>query len=405
MSSPLVNAGRQPLPTTDWAVRLIPGLGIDVGSKAKLDMSWLANQDPQISQVAGAAANAGENTTASLPMRQALYCAESNPGLAEKPRRNVFIVGSGPFGRRIASCIQSHPEQGRLVCGFLDDRNPLGDGVVGRTSNLAHLSRVSFVDEVILAAPHDREMTLQVLQEARKLHLDVEMAVDLFGCEPARNAVQRVGDFPVICLHREPLPVARLFAKRAVDLVGATSGLVFMAPVFALIASLIKWDSPGPVVYSAPRVGRKGKIFRCYKFRTMVRNADELKASLLVRNERCGPFFKIANDPRVTRVGRWLRRYSLDELPQLWNVLRGEMSLVGPRPHTLDDFADYGVEHLARLDVTPGITGLWQVMARRDPSFEKAVELDREYIEAWSLTRDVQILFKTVLAVFRGDGA
>jgi exopolysaccharide biosynthesis polyprenyl glycosylphosphotransferase len=370
-----------------------------------MKVSWFNKPGLQSSQAAGPVANTGESTAASLPMRGEVHCSESNPAFAEKPRRNVFIVGAGPFGRRIASRIQSHPEQGRLVCGFLDDRYPLGNGVVGRTGNLAHLSRKSFVDEVILAAPHDREMTLQVLKEARKLHLDVEMAVDLFGCEPARTAVQRVGDFPVICLHREPFPVARLFAKRAVDLVGAISGLVLMMPVLVLIAFLIQWDSPGPAVYSALRVGRKGKTFRCYKFRTMVRNAEELKGSLRLRNERFGPFFKIADDPRVTRVGRWLRRYSLDELPQLWNVLRGEMSLVGPRPHTLDDFADYSVQHLARLDVTPGITGLWQVTARRNPSFEKGMELDREYIEAWSLRRDVQILFKTVLAVFRGDGA
>jgi exopolysaccharide biosynthesis polyprenyl glycosylphosphotransferase len=290
------------------------------------------------------------------------------------------------------------------VCGFLDDRRPLGNGVLGRTSNLAQLSRTSFVDEVILAPPHNREMTLQVLDEARRLHLDVEMAVDLFGCEPAQTAVRRVGEFSVICLHREPMPVVQLIAKRAVDLIGAFLGLLFVAPVLILVAGLIKWDSPGPVIYSAPRVGRKGKPFPCYKFRTMVNNADDLKTALRMHNERSGPFFKIAGDPRITCVGRWLRRYSLDELPQLWNVLRGEMSLVGPRPHPLDDFAAYGVEHLARLDVTPGITGLWQVTARRDPSFEKSVKLDRGYIEAWSLTVDLHILFRTVLAVFRGSG-
>jgi lipopolysaccharide/colanic/teichoic acid biosynthesis glycosyltransferase len=230
------------------------------------------------------------------------------------------------------------------------------------------------------------------------------MAVDLFGCEPAQSSVRRVGEFPFICMHREPLPAFRLLAKRAVDLVGAAAGLLFLGPILALIAGLIRWDSPGPVLYSALRVGRKGRPFRCYKFRTMVRNADELKSGLRGHNERSGPFFKIAGDPRITGVGRWLRRYSLDELPQLWNVLRGEMSMVGPRPHPLDDFAAYGVEHLARLDVTPGITGLWQVTARQDPSFEKGVELDREYIEAWSLFMDLRILCKTVLTVLRGDG-
>ena len=136
----------------------------------------------------------------------------------------------------------------------------------------------------------------------------------------------------------------------------------------------------------------------------MVRTADELKDTLRNQNQRSGPFFKIADDPRITRVGRFLRRYSLDELPQLWNVLKGEMSLVGPRPHPLDDFAAYEVEHLARLDVTPGITGLWQVTARRDPSFQKGIELDREYIRGWNLGMDMKILIETVRAVMQGSG-
>lgn len=136
----------------------------------------------------------------------------------------------------------------------------------------------------------------------------------------------------------------------------------------------------------------------------MVSNADELKHALRNRNERSGPFFKIANDPRITRVGRFLRRYSLDELPQLWNVLRGEMSLVGPRPHPLDDFAAYELEHLDRLDVTPGLTGLWQVTARRDSSFQKGIELDREYIRSWSLSMDIRILLQTLRAVVQGSG-
>lgn len=136
----------------------------------------------------------------------------------------------------------------------------------------------------------------------------------------------------------------------------------------------------------------------------MVSNAEDLKKVLRDQNQRSGPIFKIADDPRITRIGRLLRRYSLDELPQLWNVLRGEMSLVGPRPHPVDDFAAYQVEHLARLDVTPGITGLWQVTARRDPSFHRGMELDREYIRSWSLGMDARILLKTVKAVVRGSG-
>jgi exopolysaccharide biosynthesis polyprenyl glycosylphosphotransferase len=401
VSSPVFNSGRQQPLITDWAVRLIPGVSNAMGNGAK-KKAHLRACDSLLSQVLGPSARI--NLEVGCRINSTAGPAERPHYESQQPRRNVLIVGAGAFGRRIASCIQRHPEQGRVVCGFLDDRRPLGDGVIGRTGNLGRLSRTSFVDEIILAAPDDREMTLQVLREARRLHLDVEMAVDLFGCEPAQSSVRRVGEFPFICMHREHLPAIRLLAKRAVDFVGAASGLLVLGPILALIAGLIRLDSPGPVLYSALRVGRKGRPFRCYKFRTMVRNADDLKSGLRGHNERSGPFFKIAGDPRITGVGRWLRRYSLDELPQLWNVLRGEMSLVGPRPHPLDDFAAYGVEHLARLDVTPGITGLWQVAARQHPSFEKGVELDREYIQAWSLFMDLQILCKTVLTVLRGDG-
>jgi len=163
-------------------------------------------------------------------------------------------------------------------------------------------------------------------------------------------------------------------------------------------------DSTGAVLYRAPRAGKKGRLFRCYKLRTMVSNADELKDDLRQDNQRSGPLFKIRDDPRITRLGRFLRRYSLDELPQLWNVLKGEMSLVGPRPHPVDDFAAYEMKHLARLDVMPGITGLWQVTARRDPSFQRSMELDKEYIRTWSLASDMRILCRTFLAVLGGSG-
>jgi exopolysaccharide biosynthesis polyprenyl glycosylphosphotransferase len=318
--------------------------------------------------------------------------------------RNVLIVGAGNVGRRVASYVEEHPDAGRTVCGFLDNDRPLSNSVIGRVNDLARLARTGFVDEVILAAPHDRALTLQVLREARRLRLDVKIVPDLFGCKPAGGEVERVGDLPVICLHAERLPAAGLVLKRVVDVMGAALALAVLSPLLAVIAGLIKLDSPGPVLYCAQRAGRKGRLFRCYKFRTMVSNADELKDHLRQNNQRSGPFFKIADDPRITRLGRLLRRYSLDELPQLGNVLKGDMSLVGPRPHPLDDVAAYEIEHLARLDVTPGITGLWQVSARRDPSFQRGMELDREYIRTWSVRSDMQILLRTFLAVARGSG-
>jgi len=317
--------------------------------------------------------------------------------------RNVLIVGASGLGHRLASYLKKHPEQGRAVCGFVDDWKPLGNDVIGRISDLAALARAGFVDEVILAGPHDREKTLRVLRAAQQLRLDVKMAPDLFGCEPTRDT-ERIGGIPLIGLHEERLPVAKLFLKRTMDVVGSGAALIFITPVLALLAIAIRLDSPGPVLYAAPRAGRKGRPFRCYKFRTMVRGADTLKAGLRERNQRQGPFFKITDDPRITRVGRLLRRYSLDELPQLWNVLKGEMSLVGPRPHPLDDFSAYAIEHLSRLDVLPGMTGLWQVTARRDPSFQTGMNLDIEYIHRWGLGMDLRILLKTAAVVLRGGG-
>jgi exopolysaccharide biosynthesis polyprenyl glycosylphosphotransferase len=317
--------------------------------------------------------------------------------------RNVLIVGAGGLGHRLAGYLEQHPELGRSVCGFVDDWKPLGNGVIGRISELAELARTGFVDEVILAGPHDRGKTLRVVRAAQELRLDVKMAPDLFGCEPTRKT-ERIGDIPLISLHEEQLPVAGLLLKRVLDVVSSGAALIFMAPVLALLAILVRLDSPGPVLYGALRAGRKGRPFRCYKFRTMVRDADALKEKLRERNQRQGPFFKIADDPRITRVGRLLRRYSLDELPQLWNVMRGEMSLVGPRPHPLDDFSAYSIEHLPRLDVIPGMTGLWQVTARRDPSFQAGMNLDIEYIRRWSLGMDLRILLKTAVVVLRGGG-
>jgi exopolysaccharide biosynthesis polyprenyl glycosylphosphotransferase len=320
------------------------------------------------------------------------------------PARNALIVGAGPVGRQIAANIEASAGSGRTVCGFLDDKLPLGNGVIGRVNDLALLARTGFADEVILAAPRDRALIQRVLREARRLRLDVKLVPDLFGCRPQTSAVERLGDLPAISLHEECSPVAGLFAKRVMDALGAGVALALLSPLLGLIAGLIKLDSKGSALYTAQRAGLKGRAFLCYKFRTMVSNADDLKLGLREQNQKSGPCFKIVGDPRITRLGRILRRYSLDELPQLWNVLKGEMSLVGPRPHPLDDFAAYEIEHLARLDVTPGLTGLWQVTARRDPSFQRGMDLDREYIQTWSLAQDFRIIFRTFLALMAGSG-
>jgi lipopolysaccharide/colanic/teichoic acid biosynthesis glycosyltransferase len=188
------------------------------------------------------------------------------------------------------------------------------------------------------------------------------------------------------------------------DVVLSTIALIFLWPLMLLIAIAIKLESGAPVIYSSLRLGEKRRTFACYKFRTMVPGADGMKNNLRRLNQRRGPFFKIANDPRVTQLGRFLRKYSLDELPQFWNVLKGDMSLVGPRPHPVEDCAQYTSEHCRRLRVKPGLTGLWQVLARANPSFEISMILDLAYIEKWSLLLDCRILMKTIPAVLAGRG-
>lgn len=205
-------------------------------------------------------------------------------------------------------------------------------------------------------------------------------------------------------LRARPILVTGLLVKRITDLLLSAIGVLLLWPCLLAIALAVKLESAGPVIYASLRVGKKGQKFVCYKFRTMVDGADGLKDFLRPFNERQDPFFKIADDPRVTRLGRFLRKYSLDELPQLWNVLKGHMSLVGPRPHPVDDYARYRPEDHRRLDLKPGITGLWQVTARRNPSFETCLELDLEYMRHWSLLLDYKILLLTVPTVLSGDG-
>lgn len=195
-----------------------------------------------------------------------------------------------------------------------------------------------------------------------------------------------------------------LAVKRLMDIAGSATALFLLAPICVAITIAIRCESRGPAIYSSRRVGHTGRLFSFYKFRSMVVDAESRLEELRGRNERKGLLFKISDDPRVTRVGRFLRTYSLDEIPQFYNVLRGEMSLVGPRPPLLSEVEHYTLDCARRLEVKPGITGLWQVLSRRDPSWENYVALDLRYIDHWSLWLDVKILFLTIPAVFRGTG-
>jgi exopolysaccharide biosynthesis polyprenyl glycosylphosphotransferase len=196
-----------------------------------------------------------------------------------------------------------------------------------------------------------------------------------------------------------------LLLKRLFDVVVSLSGLLFISPVLLATTAAIKLDSPGPVIFKQKRVGKNGNLFDFYKFRSMVVNAEELRAELAAANEADGPVFKIREDPRMTRVGRFIRKYSIDELPQLLNVIKGDMSLVGPRPPLPNEVEEYGNIEWRRLEVVPGITGLWQVSGRSEISFKKWMELDVYYIEHWSFWLDLKILLQTIPVVLLGKGA
>jgi exopolysaccharide biosynthesis polyprenyl glycosylphosphotransferase len=319
--------------------------------------------------------------------------------------RKILIIGGGPIARSIAQALRNDPLRRTTVCGFVDNDLPLSPAVLGRIADLDWLARSEFIDEVILALPGQPAQAREAAEAAFRNHLDIRAVPDLPPGPWPDSGVDRIGDVPIVTLHREPLPSAALFLKRLLDVTGAAIGLVLASPLMAMVALLIRLGSHGPVVYAAERTGAKGRRFRCYKFRSMVSDAEHLKEDLRARNQRHGPIFKMDDDPRITRVGHIIRRYSLDELPQLWNVLRGEMSLVGPRPHPIDEVNHYELQQFRRLDVKPGITGLWQITARDCPSFELNMHLDLTYIENWSLLLDLRILASTVRVLFVPEGA
>lgn len=319
--------------------------------------------------------------------------------------RNVLIVGAGRIGQALAALLEENKLLGYSFRGFLDADHSTDPRLLGKIEDLARIAQAEFADEVFISIPSERELVKTVAAEARRHRLAVKVVPDLYDGFGWNAPISYIGHFPVMELHWEPIPSVGLFFKRVIDVVGSGLGLIVLSPVLTAISIGVRLNSRGPVIYSSPRVGRKGRKFVCHKFRTMVANADAVKNELRHLNEREGPTFKIAKDPRITQFGRFLRKYSLDELPQLWNVLKGEMSLVGPRPHPLDDYEQYQLEHLRRLDVKPGITGLWQVTARRHPSFDANMRLDLDYIEHWNLWLDLKILSNTLSVVLNGSGS
>jgi exopolysaccharide biosynthesis polyprenyl glycosylphosphotransferase len=328
--------------------------------------------------------------------------------------RNVLIVGAGRVAHALRNHLESLRHLGFRFKGFvaLTEREAeSGDAdVIGDVRNTLQLARSLFVDEIFFSVPADKKLVISLVEEARAVGIDVRVVPDLYDGLAWNAPVEYIGQFPTIPLHRRDFPIGAYLMKRVLDIAFSLTAITLASPILIGIAAAIKIDAlkskdDGPIFYKAARIGRKGRTFNCYKFRTMVLNADVLKANLEHMNERKGVLFKIVNDPRITRVGRVLRKYSLDELPQFYNVLRGDMSLVGPRPPIASEVEQYDLAHLRRLDVLPGITGLWQVEARQDPSFDSYISLDTAYVENWSFWLDLKILVRTVGVVFSGTGS
>jgi exopolysaccharide biosynthesis polyprenyl glycosylphosphotransferase len=315
--------------------------------------------------------------------------------------RRALIVRAGQSGKELALYLKANALLGYSVVGFLDDETATDVDVLGPVSHLSRVVQSEFIDDVFVTGSVDPLLLARLRDEAANCRVNVQIVPRI---SQYTGEWRYIGNLPVNVLRYQPIPCIGMFFKRVLDVVGAAIGLLLCLPLFSIVTLLICLDSPGSPLYRSLRVGKRGHRFKCLKFRTMTADADAIKDQLRVRNQRRGPTFKIEQDPRITRLGKYLRKYSIDELPQLWNVLVGEMSLVGPRPHPLDDYERYELDHRVRLSVTPGLTGLWQITARSDPSFERNMQLDLAYIRNWSFAGDLKILFGTVSAVIKGEG-
>ena len=325
----------------------------------------------------------------------------------------ILIIGAGERAREMARNLQEHADWGVKIACFLDpDPSRVGgevEGVpiLGTVGNVSIFLKNNVVDEVIVAIPRSLlDDVHPIVKACEEEGIRLQFMADLFDIEGARLGLSYVGAIPLLSMEPVAYDASHLFAKRLFDLSLTTLAMPLVLPLMAVTALAIKLDSPGPVFFVQQRVGLRKHLFPMFKFRSMYQDAEERLKEIEHLNEAEGPIFKIKDDPRMTRVGRFLRKTSLDELPQLFNVLRGEMSLVGPRPMSIRDvdLFDRGIQR-KRFSVKPGITCLWQVSGRSDLTFEQWLELDLKYIKNWCFLLDVKILIRTVPVVLMGRGA
>ena len=329
------------------------------------------------------------------------------------PTEPTLVVGTGRIARRVVEKLAARPEYGIRVVGFVDD-DPLTDHIgdapyLGETGELERLVAEYGVHRVILAFSRAGDSRgVDLVRRCNQVGVQVDVVPRLYEVLGSKTQVHELDGLPLVSLHAPRLPRSARLVKRVLDLVVAAIMLALLSPLFAYIALRIKLEAPGPVFFRQERIGNRGRRFRIYKFRSMYMDADARKGDVghLNKHDENGPtMFKIPEDPRITPFGRTLRKWSLDELPQLINVVRGEMSLVGPRPLIIEEDRHIVGHGRRRLDLTPGLTGLWQVMGRSDIPFAEMVTLDYLYVTNWSLWGDLKLLARTLPAVTRGRGA
>jgi len=326
--------------------------------------------------------------------------------------RDVLIIGAGEIGQALALKIKQNPGLGYRVVGYLDDdagksgKRFNGFKVLGKTSVVKKVIRKSGAKEVIIASTKiPQEKVLDIITECEREMVEFKIVPGILEIMASRVDTDEVGGIPIVTISEIRLQGINAFVKRATDLIGSFVLIVLLSPIFLLFAVLINIDNRGPVFFTQERVGVDGKRFQMFKFRSMVVGAEKLRRKMEHLSEVEGHIFKIKKDPRITRVGAFLRKFSLDELPQLFNVFRGEMSLVGPRPPIPSEVEKYSAWHLKRLRTAPGMTGLWQVSGRSELPFEDMVRLDIYYIENWSLWMDIKIMLRTIPTVLFTRGA
>jgi len=338
--------------------------------------------------------------------------------LAEQARkrgrneRHILVIGTGDRALRVADELESDPRLGYVIEGFVDDAGFNGNRVSGRLlggfDDLPHILSERVIDEIVVCLPLKSlyDQASRAITRAAEQGILVRVVTDLFDSQLARQSPEHIATTAVLTLRMHGLSGSRAAAKRTMDVIGSCVLLVLAVPLWLVIVLCIRLDSPGPAIFRQTRVGLNKRPFTMYKFRSMHQDADAMVKDLVGLNDEAGPAFKIHDDPRTTRVGRMIRRLSLDEIPQLLNVIRGDMSLVGPRPLFEWEFARIDEPWIKRrCSVKPGITGLWQVSGRSDLPFGKRIELDLQYIDTWSLRNDLGILARTLRAVASGQGA